>query len=182
MPFYAFLILLAGWIIWAMPFFLIKRRRISAAKIDLSARWGIVLQVIAYALVWQGHFWTRSPTPWRVVLNIIFASLAAVLSWSGTRALGRQWRIDAGLNADHELVRSGPYRLVRHPIYTSMLCLLLATGFMTASWPLLLVSIAIFIAGLEIRARVEDGLLAAHFGDAFQAYRQSVAAYVPFVR
>ena len=44
---------------------------------------------------------------------------------TGVGALGRQWRIDAGLNSDHELVQSGPYRIVRHPIYTSMLCLLL---------------------------------------------------------
>ncbi|HEX4484619.1 MAG TPA: isoprenylcysteine carboxylmethyltransferase family protein [Terriglobales bacterium] len=182
MPLYAFVILLAGWIIWATPFFLIRRQRITAAKIDRRARWGIVLQVIAYALVWQGHFWIRVPTPWRVTLNIIFAAMAATLSWTGTRALGRQWRIDAGLNADHELIQSGPYRLVRHPIYTSMLCVLLATGFMTASWPLLLVSFAIFMAGLEIRTRVEDGLLSAHFGDAFETYRRSVAAYIPFVR
>jgi protein-S-isoprenylcysteine O-methyltransferase Ste14 len=47
---------------------------------------------------------------------------------AGARSLGRQWRIDAGLNQDHELVTSGPYRVVRHSIYTSMLCVLIGTG------------------------------------------------------
>jgi protein-S-isoprenylcysteine O-methyltransferase Ste14 len=182
MPLYAFLILLAGWLAWSIPFFLIKRRRITAAKIDRRARWGIVLQVIAYSLVWQGHFWARSPTPLRIALNIIFALLAATFSWTATRVLGRQWRIDAGLNSDHELVRSGPYRIVRHPIYTSMLCLLLATGFMMASMTMLLAATVIFIAGLEIRIRVEDSLLSSHFGDEFQSYRNSVCAYIPLVR
>src|SRR5947207_3171062 len=49
------------------------------------------------------------------------------LSWTSARALGRQWRIDAGLNPDHQLVRSGGYGVVRHPIYTSMFCMLLGT-------------------------------------------------------
>ena len=182
MPAYAFLILMAGWILWATPFFLIKRRRVPAAKIDRRARWGIVLQAVSYSLLWQGHFWTRTPTPWRIALNIVFAALAAILSWTSTHALGRQWRIDAGLNPDHELVQSGPYRVVRHPIYTSMLCLLLATGFMTASMFMIVIATVIFIAGLEIRTRVEDRLLSSHFGDRFEAYRGAVRAYVPLVR
>lgn len=182
MPAYAFAILLTGWVLWAAPFFLIKRCRTTAAKIDRSARWGIVLQAIAYALVWQGHFWTRTPNWWRIALNVIFASFAAILSWTSTRALGRQWRIDAGLNVDHELVRSGPYRIARHPIYTSMLCLLLATGFLTATMPMLLVAMLVFIVGLETRTRVEDRLLSSRFGEDFQAYRRAVSAYIPFVR
>jgi protein-S-isoprenylcysteine O-methyltransferase Ste14 len=55
--------------------------------------------------------------------------LASLLSWTATRALGRHLRFDAALTPDHQLVRSGPYRLLRHPIYTSMFCLLLGTGF-----------------------------------------------------
>lgn len=182
MPLYAFLVLLFGWLAWSIPFLLVRRNRTPAAQIDRRARWGILLQVIAYALVWQGHFWTRSPTPLRVALCVVFASLAAVLSWTATRALGRQWRIDAGLNVDHELVRSGPYRWVRHPIYTSMLCLLLATGFMLAPPILLLTATAISIAGLEIRTHVEDGLLLSRFGEEFRSYRRDVAAYLPLVR
>jgi hypothetical protein len=65
------------------------------------------------------------PQTWRIVLSIIFllaAGLLSLLSWVGTCALGHPWRIDAGLNPDHETVTSGVYRVVRHPIYTSMLC------------------------------------------------------------
>jgi protein-S-isoprenylcysteine O-methyltransferase Ste14 len=65
--------------------------------------------------------WERPPQTWRSILSIIFLLTAGLLSWVGTRA-GHQWRIDAGLNPDHELVTSGVYRVVRHPIYTSMLC------------------------------------------------------------
>ena len=77
---------------------------------------------------------------------------------------------------------SGPYRLVRHPIYTSMLFLLVGTGLMVTPLPMLLLSVAVFMFGTEIRVRIEDRLLAARFGDRFQQYKSRVAAYVPFVK
>ncbi len=109
-------------------------------------------------------------------------SLASLLSWTGARALGRQWRIDAGLSDDHELVTSGPYRFVRHPIYTSLLCVLLGTGVLITTWWLLLPSLLLFIIGTEIRVRIEDHLLASHFGERFVEYRQRVPAYIPFLK
>jgi protein-S-isoprenylcysteine O-methyltransferase Ste14 len=128
------------------------------------------------------QFWARSPDPWRIVCAVVFLSLASLLSWTATRALGRHLRFDAALNPDHELVRSGPYRIVRHPIYSSMLCLLLGTGFLITSIPLLLAAVAIFICGTEIRVHVEDGLLASRFGVAFREYQRGISAYIPFLR
>ena len=49
-------------------------------------------------------------------------------------------------------------------------------------WWLLALSMLVLLAGTEIRVRVEDKLLASHFGDRFRAYRQSVPAYIPFLR
>ena len=90
--------------------------------------------------------------------------------------------IDAGLNADHQLVTSGPYGVVRHPIYTSMLCALLGTGFMISKLPLLILAVLVFVAGTEIRVRIEERLLASRFADSFSDYRRNVPAYIPFVR
>ena len=97
-------------------------------------------------------------------------------------ALGRHWRIDAALSSDHQLVTTGPYGIVRHPIYTSMLCMVFGTGFMITPLRTLLVASLIFVMGTEIRVRVEDELLASRFGEQFLAYRRSVPAYVPFLR
>jgi protein-S-isoprenylcysteine O-methyltransferase Ste14 len=118
-----------------------------------------------------------------VAASLLLFAAASVLAWTSTRTLGRQWRLDAGLNANHVLVRSGPYRLIRHPIYTSMFCTLLGTGLMLAT-PLLLLlpSLLLFTIGTEIRVRVEDSLLASRFGDQFQDYRRRVPAYIPFLK
>jgi protein-S-isoprenylcysteine O-methyltransferase Ste14 len=182
MPAHAYGVLAVGWLAWMTPFFLIKRGGGRAEKVDRRARWGIVLEGVAYSLLWQSRFWERSPELWRVVLSVSFLFLASLLSWSSARALGRQWRFDAGLNADHELVKSGAYRVVRHPIYTSMLCLLLGTGFMITPLPLFLLSVVLFVIGTEIRVRIEDGLLAARFGEKFLDYQREVPAYVPLLK
>lgn len=179
---YEYAIVAAGWAFWFTPFLLIKRYKGAPAKVDPRARWGVALQAVAYPLLWQNHFWERSPGPWRIALSVVFLLLAGVLSWGGARALGRQWRIDAGLNPDHELVRSGVYSVVRHPIYTSMLGLLLGTGFLVTPLPMLLLCTLLFLAGTEIRVRIEDRLLASRFGDEFRDYQRAVSAYVPFLK
>jgi protein-S-isoprenylcysteine O-methyltransferase Ste14 len=182
LPFYAFVILAIGWFVWSMPFWIFKRNSASPSTLDRRARWGILIEGIGYAMVWQGRFWSRAPNEWQVGLAIIFLLFAWLLSWRGVRALGRQWRIDAGINTDHGLIRSGPYRVVRHPIYASMFCMLLATGTMIATWPLLLAAVIVFLVGTEIRVRVEDGLLTSRFGDHARDYQRSVPAYIPFIR
>lgn len=182
MPGYAYAIAAAGWLIWVAPFFLNKRNTQAPVKLDRHARWGMVFQGVAYSLLWQNKFWERSPEAWQTGLSVLFFALAGVFSWSGTRALGRQWRFDAGLSADHELVRSGVYRVVRHPIYTSMLWVLLGTGFLFTPVPMLLIALLVFMIGTEIRVRIEDRLLASRFGAEFRKYQRSVPAYIPFLK
>jgi protein-S-isoprenylcysteine O-methyltransferase Ste14 len=185
MPAYAYIILAAGWFAWMIRFIFasFKRKTPPAAKVDRRARWGMPIIAVAFTLVLQGNFWTRSPGPLRIATCILLFAVASILSWTSTHALGRQWRLDAGLNSDHELVRSGPYRLIRHPIYTSMLCMLLGTGLLLVTpLTLLLPSIVFFVIGTEIRVRIEEKLLAAQFGDEFLEYRRRVPAYIPFLK
>jgi protein-S-isoprenylcysteine O-methyltransferase Ste14 len=182
MPAYAYAILVAGWLLWMTPFALIKRSGNPAKQIDRRARWGVVICAVAYAILWQGKFWLRQPHSWQIILAIVFFALGIFLSWTSTRSLGRQWRIDAGLSSDHELIMAGPYRFVRHPIYTSMLCVLLATGFVVTPLPLFVLAIVVFVFGTEIRVRIEDKLLASQFGERFEQYQRSVPAYIPFIK
>ena len=117
-----------------------------------------------------------------MVVSLMIGTLGVVTVWAAIPQLDKQWRIDAGLNADHALIRTGPYSIVRHPIYASMLAMLLAMGLMLSSWWGLVVGLALFIVGTEIRVRVEDGLLRSRFGGEFDAYASHVPAYLPFIR
>jgi protein-S-isoprenylcysteine O-methyltransferase Ste14 len=182
MPIYAYVIIVVGALFWFLPFPLTGWSRVSPASSDPRARWGIMLQAVSYAVVWQGHFWLRSPSGWHVFAAVVFLLLAALLSWTSTRALGRHLRFDAALSPDHQLVKSGPYGLLRHPIYTSMLCLLLGTASIVASPIPFVGALVVFLAGTEIRVQIEDKLLAARFGSEFRDYQGQVSAYIPYIR
>jgi protein-S-isoprenylcysteine O-methyltransferase Ste14 len=182
MPAYIFGLLSVGWIAWMIPFFLNRKGGRPAQTLDRRARWGIFIQGIGFAILWMNQYWTRSPSIWRVIWAACFFVLGSVLSWTSARTLGRHWRFDAGLNPDHQLVQSGAYRFVRHPIYASMLCMLLGTGFLITPMPALLLALVFFLIGVEIRIRIEDALLAARFGEAFVEYQHRVPAYLPFIR
>ncbi len=182
MPTFAYLILMAGWVVWITPFFLLRKGTRTASQLDKRARWGVVIQALAFMLVFFRFFWISRPEGIRVALSVFFLCVGDILSWTSARTLGRQWRIDAGLNADHELIQTGAYRVIRHPIYASMLCMLLGAGFMLTRWPFFALSLVVFLVGIEIRVRVEDGLLLSRFGAKFLEYKRNVRAYIPMVR
>src|SRR5262245_14776115 len=100
--------LLAAFGLWSLAFFVkIHRTRggqKTEARIDPRARWGIMLEAIGYALVFMHgpRAWNGSVPMWRTSLGAIAALSATALAWASVGHLGRQWRFDAGLNADHE--------------------------------------------------------------------------------
>jgi protein-S-isoprenylcysteine O-methyltransferase len=79
----------------------------------------------------------------------------------------------------HKLATTGPYRFVRHPIYTGMFGMLVATGLAISHWLALLVAIFIFLAGSVIRVRSEEKLLREAFGSDFDAYARRVSTILP---
>jgi len=176
-------ILAVGTVLWCAPFVIgFVRTKRKPFQLDRTARWGMALECAAYSLLWQGSFWRTPRDWWRVTLSLACFFFAILLSWTCTHALGKHWRVDAALGPEHVLVRSGPYRFIRHPIYTSMLCVLLGTGFLVTSPTLLLVAVVVFFIGTEIRMRVEDRLLESAFGEQFNDYERTVSRLIPFLK
>jgi protein-S-isoprenylcysteine O-methyltransferase Ste14 len=178
------LVAFAALVLWLIP--LLKERRRNRSEtpqtVDLRSRWGVVLEALGYSLLWQFDFWDYPPLLASQAIGVVLLVFAVAVSFAAARALGSLLRIDAGLSVNHQLIRSGPYRLVRHPVYCSFLCLIVGTGLLITRWPLMLVATAVFLIGTEIRVHLEDRLLAEHFGEQFEEYRRSVSAYIPFVR
>jgi protein-S-isoprenylcysteine O-methyltransferase Ste14 len=181
----AFVELVLCWFIWSLGFVGVRKLARGQRKV-VRARaswWGVLLQGFGYSMVWAyvrpAGFEKSSAS---LIASMILGPLSVALGWSATRHLGKQWRYEAALNADHELIQTGPYRWVRHPIYLSMLGFLLATGAAWTWWPMLVPALILFLAGTEIRVRAEDRLLAERFQESFTAYRARVRAYIPFVR
>jgi protein-S-isoprenylcysteine O-methyltransferase Ste14 len=164
---------------WRAPKFQ-KRQSVTAAG---ATRLGLLGEMGALFLIFLFQVdGAPRTTPAFLIAAILLGVAADLLMWKAVAHLGRQFRISAGLYEDHQLVRTGPYGLVRHPIYTSFLSITIATGLLLTRWPWLAISLVLFIAGTEIRAHAEDQLLASRFGAGFAEYKKKVPAYLPFVR
>lgn len=173
----------ACWFAWFYPFLfraphIQRRKSITAAG---PTRIGLLLEVTAIFVASMFH---RDVPPGLALIAAALAltALCTVLGWQAVDHLGRQFRVTAGLYEDHELVRTGPYAIVRHPIYASLLGMLFVTVLLLTPWQIAPVCLVVYIMGTEIRVRAEDGLLLSRFGDQFRAYQHRVPAYLPFVR
>ena len=187
LPLVSRLIVAAGWA-WFSVFFLF---RVAAggdagAKRERVSSVGIVLQMVAFALVWM----LQRPLPRadapvdaleiaRDVLAPVLGLSSVSLGLSAVRTLGKQWSYEARLIEGHELVTDGPYGWVRHPIYTAMLGKLLASNFAFGAWWGLIIAGGVFVAGTLIRIRAEEKLLRDAFGTAYEDYARRVPAFVP---
>jgi len=178
-------IFFGAWVVWASALVeLRKQRREKAVRVDPKGRWGLALQMVGYGIACtQGpELWGSDLELWRAVAGIALALFSIFMFWSAVASLGKQWRFDAGLNSEHELVQMGAYRIVRHPIYASMFGMLLADICWVGTLPGWPVAVVLFVVGTEIRVRAEDGLLRERFGEKFIEWQKAKAAYVPFVR
>jgi protein-S-isoprenylcysteine O-methyltransferase Ste14 len=173
------------WALWILQFALLRTTQKSTpVKTAPKARWGIVLQGLGYwvILVSARSSWTAPISVWRLSVGITLGMGGIWLASTGVRHLGKQWRVNAALNADHELVTSGPYQIVRHPIYASMLAMNIMIAILLGRLPWWPIGVVLFLVGIEIRVRVEDGLLRERFGPRFEAWRLCVPAYLPLIR
>ncbi|MGO8731269.1 MAG: methyltransferase family protein [Terriglobia bacterium] len=172
-------------VVWSLAFVKPHKQAAGHKKVVRApaSKWGIALEALGFALVWVHvrpvGFEKSVPS---LIASMILGPSSVALVWAATRHLGKQWRYEAALIEDHELIRTGPYRWVRHPIYASMLGMLLATGAARTWWPMFVAALTVFLSGMEIRVRAEDGLLAEHFQESFIDYRSRVRAYIPLIR
>src|SRR5260370_28907421 len=144
------------WIVWSLAF--IEPRKQAAgqkqAAIAPASRWGILLVMMGFACIGAyirpAGFTKSAPS---LIASMVLGTLSVALGWAAARQLGKHWRYQAALSEDHELIQTGPYRWLRHPIYTSMLGMLMATGAAWTWWPMWVAAAILFIAGTEIRIR-----------------------------
>jgi protein-S-isoprenylcysteine O-methyltransferase Ste14 len=108
-------------------------------------------------------------------------AVAAGLAFAvwGRVFLGRNWSGRVELKEDHSLVRAGPYRLVRHPIYTGMLLAVAGTALAIGEWRGVL-AFALALFGILFRIRAEEREMHRTFPE-YERYRRETAALIPFV-
>lgn len=114
-----------------------------------------------------------------LIVVLVIASLIFVMA--AVRTLGQQWSLHARVLEHHELVQRGPYRIVRHPIYTGMFGMLVVASLAHGHWGGLLIASLVYYFGTLIRVRAEEKLLREQFGAAYEEYARKVPAFIPLM-
>ena len=118
--------------------------------------------------------------------SVFITSLGAVIVATGLgfsawarRHLGRNWSGMVTLKKDHSLIRTGPYKYIRHPIYTGILCGFLGTALAIGEWRGILAVVLVLVAFVR-KLQVEEARMREIFPE-YEQYRQGTAALIPFV-
>jgi protein-S-isoprenylcysteine O-methyltransferase Ste14 len=168
----------AFWLYW-----LAAAVSMKSGRIPLGRHLGIraVIVVVVILLVRLGAF--RDPSlntdPWRAGLGLVLFILGLGFAVWARVHLGRNWGSPMTEKDEPELVTSGPYHLVRHPIYSGFLVAGVGTA-VALSWVWLT---AVVLAGIYFvySATVEERYMTEQFPDAYAVYKRSTKMLVPFV-
>jgi protein-S-isoprenylcysteine O-methyltransferase Ste14 len=164
------------WIYWLASAFDVKEGRGSRRRIPLNGLTALSVFILVRVLG-SGSLVVQSPVL-GAIGAVVFASGIALAIWSRIQ-LGRNWGMPMTQKAEPELVTSGPYRFVRHPIYSGLLAALLGTALVTN--PIGFIIVAILGAYFYYCASVEEKNLTATFPTTYPEYRAGTKMLIPFV-
>ncbi len=159
-----------------------ERREPAASRIARSALFLFAIFLLVYPHIpvsWlYRHFLPEGNVSFFVGATITVAGLLFSV-WARHR-LGRNWSRSVTIKEDHELIVTGPYALVRHPIYTGLLTGFVGTAIADAQLRGVLAFCLIFIA-LFAKLRLEERWMCDQFGASYEAYSRRVAALIPYL-
>lgn len=144
------------------------------------------LGIIFYTALFAWLFWSSAwswmyvaiPNGARWLAGALLVPVLAFFSWSFS-TLGTNYRGGVGLYDSHELVTTGPYRFVRHPIYMSFIAIMLLVFPLSTNWLLALSGLALVVSIAATRGPIEDRELQERFGDRWTVYRRRTGAFLP---
>lgn len=173
------------WAAWALSWFIAaiwSRQTAARASFAQEAPYRIitiigVILLFGFIDLGFGHGWAMSETGLWIMLALVIAGFA--FAWWARLHLGALWSGTITRKQDHRIVDTGPYALVRHPIYTGILLSGFATAIARGRWEAL-IGAFLFALGCWIKARQEERFLSEELGAEYGAYRKRVPMLVPF--
>jgi protein-S-isoprenylcysteine O-methyltransferase Ste14 len=164
-----------------------KRSQRSAAsrhdRNSLRILWTIITTAI-FAGVQVARHWHAAALPhpraFAVTGALVFVA-GVVLRWWAIVQLGRFFTVDVAIAADHQLIESGPYRLVRHPSYTGALLAFLGFSLSIGNWAAVITIMVPIFAAFVYRMHVEERALTSALGDSYLSYAGRTKRLIPYV-
>jgi protein-S-isoprenylcysteine O-methyltransferase Ste14 len=175
----------ALWALWAVSWTLaaVWSRRTVARPSGPGSSFYAIPQLAGAGLLFRpfvgrAHWPASAPFDW-----LLFAATAVgfAFAWWARLWLGSLWSGTVTRKADHRIVDTGPYGVVRHPIYTGVIAAGFALALELRTLPAL-AGAALMTVSWWMKARVEEGFLAEHLGAEYEAYRRRTPMLFPALR
>jgi len=182
--------LVAIQIAWGVTFIYFAASALLTNRIKRRDTWSgrildRVLLLGGYVLLFSGlplpmianqHF--MHPRAWVQIAGAVMTYIGLPLTIWSRASLGRYWSGVVALKQDHMLIQSGPYRAIRHPLYSGLILAAFGLAVCVTTWSSLLGAAALLTC-FERRAQKEDALLAGEFGAEFEDYRKRTGRLIP---
>ena len=164
-----------------------KRANVAAGRdVDqgsLGLLWLVI--VVSVTLAFNlAYLLPRAAIPEAPALRFLGMALFAAglaIRWYAIIHLGRFFTVNVSIAADHRLIDTGPYRIVRHPSYTGALMAFLGLGLCMANWASLLTLLVPIAYVFQRRIQVEEAALLAALGDEYRDYMQRTRRLIPSI-
>jgi protein-S-isoprenylcysteine O-methyltransferase Ste14 len=172
--------------IWAISWFAAAVwSRQTAARPSFAQEAPYRIVTIAGALLLFGVEIRSFPHGWDISNDVAWLIVALIVAgflftWWARIHLGALWSGTITRKEGHRIVETGPYAMVRHPIYTGILLAAFATAIARGRWEAV-IGAALFALGCWIKARQEEKFLSETLGPDYAAYRQRVRMLIPFI-
>jgi protein-S-isoprenylcysteine O-methyltransferase Ste14 len=151
-------------------------------------------RILQTALVLVAYFLIFDPQTAVGFLGLRFLPSSAAVSWMGVAItiaglsiaiwahffIGRDWSSSVTVKQDHQLIRTGPYAVVRHPIYSGLLLALLGSAIELGEVRGL-IAVALATISWRLKSLIEEQFMSQQFGAEYTSYKQHVKALVPFI-
>lgn len=180
---FAWIVFVAYWIFSAR-----KLKRAAQAESGWQRLPHILTMVVAYSLLFNSHlpvralnnrFWPKNPFSTSAGIGLTWLGVAIAI-WARAH-IGEYWSARITLKEGHQLIRSGPYAYVRHPIYLGLLLASFGTALAFGRWRGL-VAVVLILSAHWLKARKEERLMTMQFGQAYEEYRREAGFLIPRFR
>jgi protein-S-isoprenylcysteine O-methyltransferase Ste14 len=118
---------------------------------------------------------------WLKTASVVVLVAALAIRWTAVFTLGRSFSANVAIRESQKMMRSGLYRMVRHPSYLGLLMVFVATGIHSRNWISFVVAVVPTTAALIYRIQVEEQALQEAFGEEYAQYSQATKRLVPGV-
>ena len=162
-----------------------RRSRSSGPSRDrhsLRVLWWVILTAVA-ASVYAANAFRYAHLGYRNLewIGLLLFAAGILLRWYSIIHLGRFFTVDVAITAEHRVIDTGPYRLVRHPSYTGALIAFIGIGLYTRNWISLLVLILPITAAFLWRIRIEEQALVDGLGEDYRRYAARTKRLIPYL-